>query len=365
MEHVALGIKTYKALSITGLTPHQYYYRSKRGHAGQKPSTTVLRLDSDQMNRVANSEAVQKMRHIQSHDDLRCGHRRMTSQLQLEGFVINHKKVYRLMKKHDLLFAKHEKAAKVYAKYRILMPVCPLSHLEMDIKFVWVEQYRSHALILSIMDVFTRRILEWHVGMSIKQQTVKEVFTRVVINHLQESDMLSKDIHIEIRNDNDKRFSAKMVQEFFKANYLNQVFTHPYTPQENGHIESFHNTLSKALKGDHFDTLPQLENRLAIFYDNYNNQRAHGSLCGLTPYLFHQEWEKGNIERIVIDENKRKVKFKLLVPKYHLSGNGYLREASCSNLDPLNGVKNLNIKKVNGAITTQPSVQRSPSVASC
>jgi transposase InsO family protein len=31
----------------------------------------------------------------------------------------------------------------------------------------------------------------------------------------------------------------KLIQEFFKENYLNQVFTHPYTPQENGHIESF------------------------------------------------------------------------------------------------------------------------------
>jgi transposase InsO family protein len=39
--------------------------------------------------------------------------------------------------------------------------------------------------------------------------------------------------------------SAKLIQEFFKENYLNQVFTHPYTPQENGHIESFHAILAK------------------------------------------------------------------------------------------------------------------------
>jgi transposase InsO family protein len=45
---------------------------------------------------------------------------------------------------------------------------------------------------------------------------------------------LERGINIEVRNDNDSRFSAKLIQEFFKENYLNQVFTHPYTPQENG-----------------------------------------------------------------------------------------------------------------------------------
>jgi len=81
--------------------------------------------------------------------------------------------------------------------------------------------------------------------MSITQHTVKDLFSEVIVNHLQVYDMLNKGIDIEIRNDNDKRFEAKMVQQFFKENYLKQVFTHPYTPQENGHIESFHAILSK------------------------------------------------------------------------------------------------------------------------
>ena len=54
--------------------------------------------------------------------------------------------------------------------------------------------------------------------------------------------------YIEVRNDNDPRFSAKMVQEFFLKNHLNQVFTQPYTPQENGHIESFHAILGRSLE---------------------------------------------------------------------------------------------------------------------
>jgi transposase InsO family protein len=363
MEHIALGMKRDRALSIMGMTPHQYYYKPGKAKRGVKPTDKVVRHRQGCKTTCSNATVVDQMQVIQSDDDLRCGHRRMTAQLQLMGYAINHKKVYRLMKKHDLLILKQKSKAKNYVKYRIVSPTVPLSHLEMDIKFIWVEQYRKHALTLSVMDIFTRRILNWHVGMSITQHTVRRVFEQVIVDHLQENDMLCKGIHVEIRNDNDKRFSADMVQQFFEENYLNQVFTHPYTPEENGHIESFHKTLSQALKNQHFETLEQLEARLSIFYNNYNNQRSHGSLCGLTPYLFNQQWHKGNIERLEL--SNRKVKFRLLIPKYQLSGNESLREASCSNYSSLDGMDHLQQIKANGAIAIQPSVQRSPSVASC
>lgn len=48
------------------------------------------------------------------------------------------------------------------------------------------------------------------------------------------------EIDIEIRSDNDPQFCAKKLQDFLKENHFLQTFTHPYTPQENGHIESFH-----------------------------------------------------------------------------------------------------------------------------
>jgi len=119
--------------------------------------------------------------------------------------------------------------------------------------------------------------------MSFTQHTVKEVFSEVIVNHLQKHDVLNKGLDIEIRNDNDKRFVAKTVQQFFKDNYLNQVFTHPYTPQENGHIESFHAILSRSLVRFIFYDLKELNMHLSIFYEKYNNTRLHNSIVGLPP----------------------------------------------------------------------------------
>ncbi len=350
MKHIALGMKRDDAIAIAKLTRHQYYYKPKQGKSGRKVSTHTLHISDKQESLVENSKVVEQMKDIQSNKDLCCGKTRMTAQLQMRGYHINEKKVYRLMKENHLLLDKPTKAKRKYVKYRIVSPKCPLSHLEMDIKFFWIESCKAHAYNLTVLDIFTRKVLEWHVGMSITQHTVKSVFERVIVNHLQAYDMLSKGIDIEIRNDNDRRFCAKLVQEFFEKNYLNQVFTHPYTPQENGHIESFHKILSTALSAEHFYTLDELKTRLTVFYDNYNNHRAHSAICGLTPHLFEQAWHNDSVERIEMDNHK--VIFKLRRHRTKLSGNESLREASCSKSDALNGQKILNEKhnkEANGA----------------
>ena len=58
----------------------------------------------------------------------------------------------------------------------------------------------------------------------------------IIVHHFQPYDCLGKKIRIEIRNDNDSRFVASSVQEFFRENHLTQVVTPPYSPQENGQI---------------------------------------------------------------------------------------------------------------------------------
>ena len=85
---------------------------------------------------------------------------------------------------------------------------------------VWVERDRRHAFILNIIDTFSRKWLYQSVGFSITQYQVKQAWEHLIIHHLQPNDMLNKDLHIEVRNDNDKRFSSKMIQRFFNETHL-------------------------------------------------------------------------------------------------------------------------------------------------
>ena len=63
------------------------------------------------------------------------GYRAMTADLMLKGYIINHKKVYRLMKDYYLLRNKYEIRKHKYVRYRRVHPEAPLRILEMDIKF--------------------------------------------------------------------------------------------------------------------------------------------------------------------------------------------------------------------------------------
>lgn len=363
-SYIAQGLTRDTALAIAEVSKHQFYHKPSDKKRGRKPSShTLIGISSDSNMYMEESAVVKEIIRVKTTAEIEdYGYRKVCVALMLLGYWINHKKVYRIMSKHQLLNDRHQRPQRQYVKYRKVCPRGPLEVLEMDIKYQWVEQHSCHSFILTILDTFTRATLHWEVGYTMKQAQIKRAWEKVIVNYLQQADMLSKGVHIEIRNDNGSQFAAKMIQQFFKDNYLNQVFTHPYTPQENGHIESFHAILGRSLDQRRFFTIHDLEQHLKVFYKVYNEKRLHGSIAHLPPVLFWKLWDQNLIERKEMKHNK--VKFKLLIPYQQLSGNGNQREASCYSLLDLNGqVKNE--KKMIRPESFQPSVQRSPSVASC
>jgi putative transposase len=355
MRYIAQGMKRDTALCIASISKHQYYYRPVSKKKAGRPCSEYTIKDGKS---VTNKNIVEEIQQVKADPDTDYGYRRMYYHLMQMGYLINHKKIYRLMKEADLLKKKVRPGSeKSYVKYRMVTPERPLQVLEMDIKMVWVTEHRRHAYILTILDTFTRAVLYWRVGYCMKQQQVKQAWCYVIEYYLQPYDLLKEQLHVELRNDNGPQFSSNMIQNFMKENHIDQVFTHPYTPQENGHVESFHSILKEALGKQPFWSLLELENRLKVFYQKYNQVRIHSSIAHLAPFTFWQCWENNLIERIEV--GKKKVKFKLKIPYQQLSGNESLREVLCSNEPSPNGEDHLYYQEeVNGANTSilQPSV---------
>ena len=348
-----------KALELCGLSKYQYYNPvSMTGKRGRKVSTSTVQLqDNGSCIVVDNDVVVGHILDIKSDPETDYGYKAMTAALMLLGFIINHKKVYRIMRELFLLHDPRKKATREYVKFARVFPSQPLEVIEMDIKFQYVIEHARYAFILTILDCFTRKVLHWVVGYSIKQEQIKMAWEQIIVNYLQPHDLLSKGITVELRNDNDSRFAAKSVQKYFKENHIHQVFTHPYTPQENGHVESFHAILGKSLDKKDFATINDLTKHLERFYKVYNNVRLHGSLDHLAPNTFWKLWKK---KYIGSSKNKKgKLKHKLLIPHYQISGNGNLRDVSSLNLAALDGLLSFNQLKVIGADSlNQPSVQK-------
>ncbi len=310
-EYMNNGLSRATVLSITGLTRHQLYYKMKEGRAGQSPSIMTIYKDNEtqEIIKKRNEEVVFEIIKIKQDPDQGNWYKLITARLKIIGYYINHKKVYRLMNEYHLLEKAKRKTGRTFVKFRRVTPSGPLRVLEMDIKYVWIAEKSSYGYILTVIDTFTRYVLHWKVGLSMRETQVKEVWDYIIIHYLQPANILGKGISIEIRNDNGKQFSSTMIQQYFKDNYLNQVFTHPYTPEENAHVERFHRTLGKALKLEYFKTLKQVEQRLIRFYTTYNNIRTHGAIAMLSPSMFWTLYEDGQITTTHL--SKKRVKFSL------------------------------------------------------
>ena len=317
MKYNFQGLQLRTALPIAGISKSQYYYQKQEGKSGRKPSENVILIRGGNTQLISNQQMIHRIQSIQKDPDLVYGYHCMTKQLQQEGYWVNHKKVYRLMRENQLLYPKQKQTGKTYVKYRKVHPVRPLEVLEMDIKMVWVETDRRHAFVLNIIDTFSRKWLYQSAAFTITQHQVKQAWQYLIEQHLQPADLLQKNLHLEIRNDNDKRFSAHMIQSFFKENHLNQVFTHPYTPQENGHVESFHNILGIHLKRFTFWSLQELDQNLLLFREKYNNVRLHGSIAHLCPNDFETLQNLGFIIQYS-NIKQRKSQFILSIPRHEI-----------------------------------------------
>lgn len=193
------------------------------------------------------------------------------------------------------------------------------------IKFQYVFDHKRYAFILTVIDCFTRKVLYWSVAYAIKQAHIKAAWEQIIVQYLQPAGLLKKQLTLELRNDNDTRFTAKEVQRYFAENHIQQVFTHPYTPQENGHVESFHAILGRSLEIQEYYTIHDLEKHLKHFYQTYNNVRLHGSIQHLNPEAFIQLWEASLISIMPHEKIKYKYITKLKIPHYMIKPNGELR----------------------------------------
>ena len=161
----------------------------------------------------------------------------------------------------------------------------------MDIKYLYIKGEDRTIFLLTIIDTHSRYALDYSLGYQMTQHEVKTLWRQA----------LSRDVFlkygpksvskVKVRNDNGSQFIAGSVRDFFAAIGIDQEFTHVATPEENAHIESFHSILEEAMIGLDFERRASLADWLKTFYDFYNTDRLHSSICDLSPSRFLLAWK--------------------------------------------------------------------------
>lgn len=255
------------------------YYRPRLGKPGAKPSQLTLRLDGSW---VPNQEVVEHIWKWLDDEFNAYGYEYVTHELKTD-YVINKKKVYRLMKEANLLMGKVFRPAgkREFVQFRRITTTRPLEYLCWDIKYAWVAGERRNYFLLSVMDVYTRKILDWIFQPNIRQMDLINLVRQVNREHELKG--------IIIRNDNGSQFIANRVRQFLKTSEVKQEFTHVATPEENSYIEAFHSILDQiVVQRYEFDSYYEAKETLRRFFNHYNYNRRHRSLGFITP---QEKWE--------------------------------------------------------------------------
>jgi transposase InsO family protein len=258
-----------------GLPRSVYYYRPRTGKPGARASEFTLKRDGGI---VSNDVVVSQIRSILMQEFCCYGYQVITVELKDLEFIINHKKVYRLMDENNLLLGKviRTSGKREFVKHRKIVAAHPMEFLCIDIKYVWVEGEKRNYFLLTILDVYSRLAIAQIFQRSIRKMDVINLFRKINNEYGIKG--------VTVRNDNGSQFIANDVKQFLRSAEAKQEFTHVATPQENSYIEAFHSIVQREVV-DRNDFASGYEAKLAFaaHFQWYNHGRRHGMIGKITP----------------------------------------------------------------------------------
>lgn len=209
------------------------------------------------------------------------------------NFFINPKKLYRICREEKLLLPKVKKRRKFGIKIAENRSVnTPNMLWQFDIKYGYIHGENRFFYLLAFIDIFTREVISYHVGLTCKGQDLKNTFATALAN-----EKITDDNKLVIRSDRGTQMTSWVFKNFIKelADDFDLSVEHEiipvHNPNRNAYIESFFSIVEVALLQAYtFDSFRDAYAAVVDFIDFYNKFRIHGSLNGMSPHDFKNWW---------------------------------------------------------------------------
>lgn len=264
-ELVQQEVSLNKALRLCGITRKRWYY---------KPRTRKY---------VADQDILQEMLIIRQERQF-YGTRRMAAELSRRlGKRVNRKQVRHIYRENGW---NQPKRTKNRARWTPIRATRPNEVWETDITYIWCGSADGWCYCFNILDIFTRQWITYRFS------TIASA--DVAVESLVEAVSLAKPdcSKLVLQCDNGVQYSGKKFRKAASLLGINLKFIRTHTPEQNGHIESFHGTLKREYIWPYdFANYQEAEAAIACAFQDYNKSRIHSSLKYVPPMEFLAAWE--------------------------------------------------------------------------
>jgi len=220
------------------------------------------------------------------------GYRRITAQLRRQGWVVNRKRVRRLMQEMDIK-AKIKRRSRRTTNSDHPFPRYPNLVQELEIvrpDQVWVSdityiRLRYEFVYLAvIMDVFTRCIRGWHLGRGLDQSLTLIALQRALVDHTPE-------IH---HSDQGVQYAALAYVQRLQQVDAQISMAERGAAWQNGYAERLIRTIKEEeVDLSDYQDYNDARRQLGRFLNEvYIHKRIHSSLGYLTPAEFEDQWRQ-------------------------------------------------------------------------
>lgn len=205
------------------------------------------------------------------------------------NLIINHKKIYRICKEAKLLLPKNKKKIKHNKKLSENRKINRPNKLwQFDIKTGYIHGENKYFYLMAIIDVFTREIINYHIGYSCKTKDLLVTFKEAIEKRKPDLKELA------IRSDNGPQMTSNMFYNYVEEIGLEHEFIPVKCPNKNAYIESFFSILeTQFLQVWYFKSMKEVFEKTVRFIEFYNKERLHGSLNYNSPSEFKTKFNNG------------------------------------------------------------------------
>ena len=242
-----------RACALAGIDPRVYRRTSKR------PADTELRGRLKEL----------------SLERRRFGYRRLHILLKREGWHVNWKKLYRIYCEEGLTVRKRGgRKRAVGTRAPMAIPQGPNQRWSLDFVSDSLSCGRRFR-ILNVIDDFSRECLAAVVDTSLSGERVARELDRI-------AEM--RGYPCLVVSDNGTELTSNAMLKWQEDRKVGWHYIAPGKPMQNGLVESFNGRMREECLNEHlFPSLRHACRMIAAWRDDYNHNRPHSSLAGLTP----------------------------------------------------------------------------------